>query len=431
MVKLSVPARGVPPALYTPEEFQAAADKLAAGHGPIAIDTERAGNYRYDDRAFLLQIRRADTETFLIAPEGHRKELTDILAPVLNGQRWIIHSARNDLPCLAWLGLYPGELFDTEVAARLAGFSRPSLSNMMDQLLDLQIAKAHTMANWSAYPLPKSWLAYAALDVEHLIELADELEYLLDQDGYLDWAEQEFSHIVELFAGPCEPEQGNWRATKGLGSLRTSQQLAVARALWVDRDKAAKALDASPFAVLPNKALVEAARTLPDSVMDIKKLPQFPRDRSGTAEHILDVIDATLATDPATWPDKESSVGTSLSKNVWKNHFRTSWDTFQAVRDDVHAVAKELDLQVDLVIEPHALASVCWACEHSAIANPDAQSRDRVNSSNRRFLDYVEPISLTLLSADDVIPALQSVGVRPWQIDFVAPIIVEHFFPTV
>ncbi|QCB28572.1 Ribonuclease D [Corynebacterium endometrii] len=429
MVRLNAPARGIPPALYTPDEFQAAADALAAGTGPIAIDTERAGNYRYDDRAFLLQLRRADTDTFLIAPEGHRDAVAKILGPVINGKQWILHSARNDLPCLAWLGLHPGELFDTEVASRLAGFRRPSLLNMMDQLLDLQIDKAHSMANWSAYPLPKSWLAYAALDVEHLIELAEELEFLLEEDGYLEWAEEEFRHIVELFKGPCEPEEGNWRSTKGMGSLRSSQQLAVARALWFDRDESAKAMDASPFAILPNKTLIEAARTLPDSYRDVTRLPQFPRDRPGAAEHILKVIDNALDTDPTTWPDLHGPAPSSLPKQLWKNNFSNSWSSYQNVRDEIAGEAEELDLQVDLVIEPHALTDVFWAFVHSALTHPGVEAKDSVNTSTRKLIDRVEPLSLSWLSPTDIEPALATAGVRPWQRRIVTPILRRRLFP--
>ena len=53
------PASGIPPVLSSAAEFLAAADRIAGGHGPIAIDTERASAFRYDDRAFLVQIKRA------------------------------------------------------------------------------------------------------------------------------------------------------------------------------------------------------------------------------------------------------------------------------------------------------------------------------------------------------------------------------------
>ena len=125
------PAEGTPEVLRTAAEFKAAASALAAGEGPFAIDTERASSYRYDDRAFLVQVRRKGAGTFLFAPEGKREQLTAALAPVLNDSAWVVHAAPSDLPCLAWLGLYPGTLFDTELAARMAGFEHANLGSMV------------------------------------------------------------------------------------------------------------------------------------------------------------------------------------------------------------------------------------------------------------------------------------------------------------
>lgn len=68
-----------------PVAFRDAADALAAGRGPFALDTERASTYRYDDRAFLVQVARRDAGTFLIAPEGHRDAVRAAFAPVLSG----------------------------------------------------------------------------------------------------------------------------------------------------------------------------------------------------------------------------------------------------------------------------------------------------------------------------------------------------------
>src|SRR5699024_10243717 len=128
------PRDGTPPLLTTPAQFEAAADVLAGGSGPFAIDTERASGFRYDDRAFLIQIRRRGAGTLLFDPESRSPELSRSLGPVLNGQEWIIHAAATDLPSLAWLDLRPGTLFDTELAGRLAGFELVNLAAMVEQI---------------------------------------------------------------------------------------------------------------------------------------------------------------------------------------------------------------------------------------------------------------------------------------------------------
>ena len=64
----------------SPAGFHRVARALAQGRGPFAIDTERASAYRFDDRAFLVQIYRRGAGAFLLAPEGHRKHFTAALA---------------------------------------------------------------------------------------------------------------------------------------------------------------------------------------------------------------------------------------------------------------------------------------------------------------------------------------------------------------
>ena len=64
---LATPADGVPPLVDTPAEFSSACAELAQGSGPIAIDAERASGIRYGQRAFLVQLRRANAGTYLLA----------------------------------------------------------------------------------------------------------------------------------------------------------------------------------------------------------------------------------------------------------------------------------------------------------------------------------------------------------------------------
>ena len=92
--------------------------------------------------------------------------------------------------------MWPDKLFDTELAARLAGLPRVGLAAVIEQLLGFGLAKEHSAADWSTRPLPEPWLRYAALDVEVLAELREELIELLEADGKLEYAEQEFAGIL-------------------------------------------------------------------------------------------------------------------------------------------------------------------------------------------------------------------------------------------
>ena len=151
-----------------PTELKKAVDQLAAGVGDIAIDAERASGYRYFQRAYLIQIYRTGSPIVLIDPiDLDLTSLRDFLVDI----PWILHAATQDLPCLNELGLYPAELFDTELAAKLLGFPRVGLAALTESLLEVSLAKEHSAVNWSIRPLQPDWLSYAALDVELLPSL--------------------------------------------------------------------------------------------------------------------------------------------------------------------------------------------------------------------------------------------------------------------
>src|SRR5215472_1664489 len=79
---LLVPADGVPELAVMPDEIASAAALLASGHGAFAVDAERASGFRYSNRAYLVQIRRAGAGTVLIDPVSHGADPLTALRPV-------------------------------------------------------------------------------------------------------------------------------------------------------------------------------------------------------------------------------------------------------------------------------------------------------------------------------------------------------------
>ncbi|MFN2535849.1 MAG: ribonuclease D, partial [Pseudonocardiaceae bacterium] len=144
-VPLLAPAAGVPPVVASARALHEAVAALRGGTGPLAVDTERASGYRYWQRAYLIQLRREGAGTVLIDPI----ELDHLcgLAEVLNPLEWVLHAASQDLPCLAELGLAPAAVFDTELAARLAGLERVGLAALVEELLGYQLLKGHGAAD--------------------------------------------------------------------------------------------------------------------------------------------------------------------------------------------------------------------------------------------------------------------------------------------
>ena len=270
-VPLLEPRDGPPTLVASVDDLDRAVAALAAGQGPVAVDAERASGFRYGHRAFLIQLRRDGAGTMLIDPMAC-PNLTG-LDEALAGTEVVLHAASQDLPCLAELGFRPRALFDTELAGRLLGFPRVGLGALVESVLGWTLEKGHAAADWSVRPLPAELLRYAALDVELLVELRDALAAQLVAQGKTEWAEQEFAAV--LAAKPPGPRPDPWRRTSGIHRVHTRRGLAIVRELWQERDKIARRRDQSPGRVLPDTAIVEAARALPGSQADLTGLPGF------------------------------------------------------------------------------------------------------------------------------------------------------------
>jgi ribonuclease D len=261
----------LPPVIETSTALVDYAEALRAATGPVAVDAERASGYRYGQRAYLVQLRRDGAGTGLVDPVP----LPDmsVLQEAIADTEWVLHAANQDLPCLAELGLVPARVFDTELAARLAGLPRVGLGAVVESLLGFSLQKGHSAADWSTRPLPEEWLVYAALDVEVLVDLRDALAEMLDEQGKTDWARQEFEAI--LAAGPPAPKPDPWRRTSGVHGLRNRRQLGMLRSLWQARDDLARRRDVAPGRVLPDAAMVSAVQADPRSEAALLELPVF------------------------------------------------------------------------------------------------------------------------------------------------------------
>ena len=390
-VPLTEPRDGVPLVINTPSGLARAAAAIAAGTGPAAVDAERASGFRYGQRAFLVQIRREGAGTWLIDPEPF--EDLGVINEALSGVEWILHASTQDLPCLEAVGMRPDSLFDTELAARLAGLPRVGLGAVVEALLGLSLAKEHSAADWSTRPLPEPWLRYAALDVEVLTELRVELIRLLEDGGKLAIAHQEFEAIRS--AAPAAPRVDPWRRTSGLHQLRDRRQLAAVRELWQERESLAENRDVAPGRLIPDAALIAAAKAMPTTVPQLLKTPGFHGRAAGKeAPRWLRCLQQARAEDqlpplhlqsnspppPRTWADKDPAAAQRLN----------------TAKPRVARAAESLDMPVENLLTPDYLRRLCW-----------------------RPPSPVEPESIAA--------ALSDLGARPWQIEITAPILTVAF----
>ena len=361
------------------------------------MDAERASGFRYSARAYLIQIKRTDGGLHLIDPiafgPGH--QLFSQLNALLNSDEVILHASTQDLPCLRELGINPVKLFDTELAGRIAGLPRVGLGPLLQSIMGVLLAKEHSAADWSARPLPKDWLTYAALDVELLVELRNHMYTILQDAKKLPWVEEEFASILN--APPAPPRVDPWRRTSGMHKIKRRDQLAVIRSLWIARDEVAAKLDIAAGKLLNDSAIVELAIAVPTNKKEFEKCLRLLGLRARWLENLqlwLDSIAAAVALPEDQWPTMRTNADTLPPIKLWRDKFPEKFAPLSHARASIELIAQENQIPVENLITPEHVRRVCWK----------------------------PPIGATsTLSVSEVEKALAELGARQWQIDLVAP----------
>lgn len=395
--RVDVPVEGVPGVVDTPEALQKVVEALRAGTGPVAVDAERASGYRYGQRAYLVQLRRQGSGTWLVDPVPFAD--LGLLDEAIGSTEWVLHAATQDIPCLHEVGMRPRALFDTELGARLAGLPRVGLSASLEYYLGVTLAKEHSAVDWSTRPLPEPWLRYAALDVEMLVELRDRMERDLDEQGKLEWARQEFAALVDFTP---RDEADAWRRTSGMHRLRKPRNAAALRELWQVRDTIARERDVSPGRVLPDSTLVDLAARMPRSASALAPAkPDRSRSRQRRAEQGLLRYQRTwLAALRTAAEMAEEDLPQPAPRGdgppparAWADRDEAAAARLAMARDEIASLSEEVDIPVENLMTPDTVRRLLWRPPRPA-------------------------------TAEAVDQAFADLGARPWQRALITPIVV-------
>jgi len=375
----------------TPEAFAAAVDRIADGDGPIAVDAERASGFRYSQRAYLIQLFRRGSGTFLFDPPalGEFGRLQELV----HHDEWVLHAASQDLACLREVGLDPERIFDTELAARLLGMPRVGLAAVVEELLGVTLAKEHSAADWSTRPLPQPWLTYAALDVELLLDVRDRLAEELVAADKANVAEQEFDAVLHREPKPAAPEP--WRRLSGIHALRSPRNLAVARALWHARDELAVERDVAPGRLVPDSSILTVAKAVPRSRRALADMKDFNgRASRSELDRWWKAVEAAIQTSDL--PAARVPSDAPPPPRAWAARNPEADARLRLAKAAVTEIAEDYGMPLENLLTPDTLRRVAWhpPAEHSAAALSDA---------------------------------LAEHGARPWQIEATAQRIAEAF----
>ena len=282
--------------------------------GRITIDTEFMGEGRYRSLLCLVQVATDGPEgegplIVLIDPLSDPVPDCSPIADLLDDPsiEVIMHAGRQDVGLLRreW-DCSITNLFDTQIAAGFAGFgAQAGYGNLLAAALKIKVEKGASYTRWDQRPLSDEQLSYARGDVDHLLELRDELVRRLDSTGRTGWARSECLSLADA-TERRDPDEA-WRRLGKVSGL-SGQQRAVARELAAWRERAAEEADKPVGSVVQDPPLVEIARRRPKSLNELREIRGLHEGivRRG-GEEILDAVARGLEAEPIPTESKGDS----------------------------------------------------------------------------------------------------------------------------
>ena len=264
----------------------------------IGLDTEFLRERTYYARLCLVQLAAPD-EAACVDPLAlpQLAPLAALLAAP--GTLKVMHASRQDLEVLYPLAGLTRPVFDTQIAARLAGFpAQVGYAELARRLLRRELAKSHTRTDWSRRPLSREQIEYALDDVRYLLPIAAELEARLARLGRLAWLTEELAVLADTRGFVIEPDAA-WERLRGLRGLDPGRER-LARLLAAWRERRALEHDRPRGWILEDGALREIVLRVPRTAAQLAAIPELP---TGVMKHssteLLACVAAAGIPDPA------------------------------------------------------------------------------------------------------------------------------------
>lgn len=226
--------------------------------GLMAIDTEFVRTNTYSGKLCIVQVA-AGHEVFCVdeLADLDTSPLWDLLCSE-DGLR-ILHAPKQDLEVInVRHGRLLGPLFDTQTGAALLGHpAQVGYAALVKALLDVEVDKTHTRADWSRRPLAPELIAYAGADVLYLPEVYARLRESLEKLGRYAWAMEDSDRLRDPTLYTVNPDEA-WQRLPGLARLPAPVQWRARRlARW--RETYAMAADRPRQWILSDQALLDIA----------------------------------------------------------------------------------------------------------------------------------------------------------------------------
>ncbi len=275
-----------PPSLITTTEALSALCERLRAEEFVTVDTEFMRERTYWPELCVVQLA-GTAEVAVVDAEAPGLDLAPLGALLADtAVQKVFHAARQDVEIFVMkFGDVPRPLFDTQIAAMVAGFGdQVGYDALVSALAGGSIDKAHRFSDWSARPLSASQITYAAADVTYLREVYTKLCMRLEQDGRLEWVAEEMAELADPATYRADPE-AMWERLRARSNNR--RFLGVLRALAAWREREAQRVNIPRQRLLKDEALMEiaaSAPTTPEALSRARGISRgFAEGRTGTS----------------------------------------------------------------------------------------------------------------------------------------------------
>jgi ribonuclease D len=257
----------------TPDQLSQLCEKIAQAEW-LALDTEFLREKTYYPLFCLLQIATPDWVACVdpLALKDMRGLFDCIANPAIIK---VLHSCHQDLEIIFQLtGHVPGPIFDTQIAAPLLGYQdNPGYAMLVSSLLNVNLNKAHTRADWSKRPLSQDEIQYAADDVIYLCQIYQIMRQKLAELGRADWLTQDFAELENPDGYQVKPANA-WLKIRGKNKL-SGRQLSIVQALAEWREQCAQSENRPKSWLLRDEIIFDLAKLQPETVTDMGHIRGF------------------------------------------------------------------------------------------------------------------------------------------------------------
>jgi ribonuclease D len=262
----------------------------------VTVDTEFMRSNTYWPKLCLIQIA-GDDGAWAIDPLADGLSLDPFIELMANDKILkVLHAARQDMEIfLHDFGALPHPVFDTQVAAMVAGFGDSvGYETLVNHFTKARVDKSSRFADWSRRPLTTKQVQYALGDVIHLRDIYRGMAKILAKNGRESWLSEEMDVLVDPATYVVQPEDA-WLRLKPKSSNRRFMACVRAVAEW--REHRAQKIDVPRNRVIRDDVVLEIAAHPPSTMEELKSVRGLAENlaRGPIGESLLKALDDARA----------------------------------------------------------------------------------------------------------------------------------------